>query len=269
MTSWCVEAADSAFDEASSDPRTKRLQSRWSKWTLLRIFPRQSLSCCQQRTHSRAPSPSVSSSHLPLPFSHPPSSTSNGSAKCACSALPSSRQVGTQRRIRRLTWSTAARWSAAKGTLNVPVRSSRAQLTRPGGSSLRYRAHLAAPRIGNKDRQDETFAFDSREALRLLCVGREVQFSLSYTIPAANGPALEFGELYLPGRGNLDVAKEMVSTGWAKVKEARRDEDEAISDRKNELRAVEEEARLAGRGLWATERAPVRSSQPASGTTRD
>jgi hypothetical protein len=52
---------------------------------------------------------------------------------------------------------------------------------------------------------------ETGEALRKLCVGKEVQFRILYTIPSQTGPALEFGELLVvTPNGTVDVAVEML-----------------------------------------------------------
>lgn len=106
--------------------------------------------------------------------------------------------------------------------------------------------------MGNQSRPDEPFAFEARDFLRLLVVGKEVGFGISYTIPAATGPALEFGDLTITAN-ETDVVMEMVKSGWAKVKEGRGKEGEELSERKTALKAAEEEARKSGSGLWQSE----------------
>lgn len=113
--------------------------------------------------------------------------------------------------------------------------------------------------MGNQSRPDEPFAFEARDFLRLLVVGKEVGFNISYTIPAANGPALEFGDLTITA-SNTDVGMEMVKSGWAKVKEGRGKEGEELSERKTALKAAEEEARKSSAGLWQSESEAVSDS---------
>ncbi|GAA5996660.1 uncharacterized protein JCM10292_003121 [Rhodotorula paludigena] len=128
-------------------------------------------------------------------------------------------------------------------------------------------ADLTAPRIGSRDRDDEPWAFESRDFLRSLVVGKEVSFSVSYTLPTTT-PPLEFGIVYAanPDGTELDVAAELVRAGWAKVRDsARRDqangddeEGAATASRRAFLRDLEEEARIVGRGLWSSDRPPQR-----------
>ncbi|KAI6675772.1 hypothetical protein NL676_003678 [Syzygium grande] len=60
---------------------------------------------------------------------------------------------------------------------------------------------------------DEPFAWDSREYLRKLCIGKEVTFKVDYTVPSIGR---EFGSVFL---GDKNVAMLVVAEGWAKVRE--------------------------------------------------
>ncbi|GAA5853221.1 hypothetical protein JCM3766R1_000199 [Sporobolomyces carnicolor] len=122
-------------------------------------------------------------------------------------------------------------------------------------------ADLTAPRLGTRDRADEPWAFEAREYLRSLVVGKEVSFTVSYTIATSN-PPLEFGIVYAESSDaqQIDVAAEVVRAGWAKVREQssaykpRLGEDGQLSDedaRKAFLRDLEQEAKANARGLWS------------------
>ncbi|BGP08133.1 hypothetical protein JCM10049v2_003979 [Rhodotorula toruloides] len=132
-------------------------------------------------------------------------------------------------------------------------------------------ADLTAPRLGSRDREDEPWAFESRDFLRSLVVGKEVSFSISYTVPSASNPSqpLEFGIVYVinPTDGSeLDVAAELVRSGWAKVRDSSKrdqahgdsEDGQAVAQRRAYLRDLEEEAKIVGRGLWSSDRAPQR-----------
>ncbi|BGP48403.1 hypothetical protein JCM10450v2_004276 [Rhodotorula kratochvilovae] len=128
-------------------------------------------------------------------------------------------------------------------------------------------ADLTAPRLGSRDRDDEPWAFESRDYLRALVVGKEVSFTLSYTVPTSN---LEFGIVYAPSadgsQEDVDVAAELVRAGWAKVRDAPRrdqangddDESAATAQRRAFLRDLEDEAKVMARGLWSADRPPKR-----------
>lgn len=120
-------------------------------------------------------------------------------------------------------------------------------------------ADLSAPRLGTRDRPDESWAFEARDYLRSLVVGKEVTFSVSYTINTVS-PPLEFGLVYVPSPSNddsaIDVAAELVKAGWARVRENKRvgDEESEEGVRRSYLRDLEEEAKRDGRGVWNGER---------------
>ncbi|KAI5475177.1 transcription factor (Snd1/p100) [Pseudohyphozyma bogoriensis] len=106
---------------------------------------------------------------------------------------------------------------------------------------------ITAPRLGNKDREDEPFAYESREFLRALLVGKEVGFSITNTISTTT-PPLEFGIVTLNSK---DIALEVVSNGWARVREGGPKGEEEEGSRKQLLKEAEEAAKAAGKGIWA------------------
>lgn len=135
-------------------------------------------------------------------------------------------------------------------------------------------ADLSAPRLGTRDRPDEPWAFEARDYLRSLVVGKEVSFSISYTVATVQ-PPLEFGIVYVNSSQDqssteLDVAAELVRAGWAKVRESTYNkprnngsggDDSEPNDeesRKAFLKDLEEEAKAAGRGLWSRDEQPER-----------
>ncbi|KAG8388177.1 hypothetical protein BUALT_Bualt02G0098700 [Buddleja alternifolia] len=98
-----------------------------------------------------------------------------------------------------------------------------------------------APRRGGTD---EPFAWESREFLRKLCVGKEVTFRVDYTVPSINR---EFGTVFLGEDKN--VAMLVVAAGWAKVREQGQQKGEA-SPVLAELLRLEEQAKEQGLGRW-------------------
>ncbi|XP_044435175.1 ribonuclease TUDOR 1-like [Triticum aestivum] len=71
-------------------------------------------------------------------------------------------------------------------------------------------SHLMAPRLARRGGVDEPFAWESREYLRKLCVGKEVTFRVDYTAPNIGRV---FGTVYL---GDKIVAYLVVAAGWAR-----------------------------------------------------
>ncbi|KAM0752525.1 hypothetical protein T439DRAFT_324618 [Meredithblackwellia eburnea MCA 4105] len=129
---------------------------------------------------------------------------------------------------------------------------------------------ISAPRVGNRDRQDEPFAFEAREFLRVLLVGKEVKFIVTHS----PNSTLEFGIVFAhnPATGSVvDVALETLKQGWAKLRDgagpkSSQDSPQAadtttLSDpdaRRQQLKDAEDHARAAGKGIWAQE-APNRT----------
>ncbi|XVE56474.1 hypothetical protein DITRI_Ditri04bG0013100 [Diplodiscus trichospermus] len=105
-------------------------------------------------------------------------------------------------------------------------------------------ASLIAPRLARRGGVDEPFAWDSREYLRKLCIGKEVTFRVEYTVPSIGR---EFGSVYL---GDKNVAMLVVSEGWAKVREQGQQKGEA-SPFLAELLRLEEQAKQQGLGRWS------------------
>ncbi|XP_057767720.1 ribonuclease TUDOR 1 [Salvia miltiorrhiza] len=97
-----------------------------------------------------------------------------------------------------------------------------------------------APRRGGLD---EPFAWQSREFLRKLCIGKEVTFRVDYTVPSINR---EFGSVFL---GDKNVALLVVAGGWAKVREQSQQKGEA-SPYLTDLLRLEEQAKQQGLGRW-------------------
>nr|XP_020182409.3 ribonuclease TUDOR 2-like [Aegilops tauschii subsp. strangulata] len=72
-------------------------------------------------------------------------------------------------------------------------------------------SYLMAPRLARRGGVDEPFAWESREYLRKLCVGKEVTFRVDYTAPNIGRV---FGTVYL---GDKNVAYLVVAAGWERV----------------------------------------------------
>ncbi|XP_028103058.1 ribonuclease TUDOR 2-like [Camellia sinensis] len=70
---------------------------------------------------------------------------------------------------------------------------------------------LIAPRLARRGGIDESFAWESREYLRKLCIGKDVTFRVDYTVPAIGR---EFGSVFL---GDKNVSLMVVAGGWAKL----------------------------------------------------
>ncbi|CAN6814648.1 unnamed protein product [Brassica oleracea var. botrytis] len=93
---------------------------------------------------------------------------------------------------------------------------------------------------------DEPFAWESREFLRKLCIGKEVTFKVDYKVEAIAGR--EFGSVYL---ANENLAKLVVQNGWAKVREPGQQNKDKVSPCISELLQLEELAKQEGLGRWS------------------
>ncbi|XP_012471070.1 ribonuclease TUDOR 1 [Gossypium raimondii] len=105
-------------------------------------------------------------------------------------------------------------------------------------------ASLISPRLARRGGVDEPFAWDSREYLRNLCIGKEVIFRVEYSVPSI---ARDFGSVYL---GDKNVAMLVVSEGWAKVRVQGQQKGE-VSPYVAELLHLEEQAKQQGLGQWS------------------
>ncbi|CAL0327720.1 unnamed protein product [Lupinus luteus] len=102
---------------------------------------------------------------------------------------------------------------------------------------------LIAPRLARRNGVDEPFAWESREFLRKLTIGKEVTFKVDYNVPAINR---DFGTVFV---GDKNVALLVVSHGWAKVREQGQQKGE-VSPYLAELLRLEEQAKQEGLGRW-------------------
>ncbi|XVF08565.1 hypothetical protein REPUB_Repub07fG0014100 [Reevesia pubescens] len=105
-------------------------------------------------------------------------------------------------------------------------------------------ASIIAPRLARRGGVDEPFAWESKEYLRKLCIGKEITFKVEHALPNIGR---EFCTVYL---GDKNVAMLVVSEGWAKVKEQGQQKGE-VSPFLSELIRLEEQAKQQGLGQWS------------------
>ncbi|KAJ3865645.1 hypothetical protein EV359DRAFT_72284 [Lentinula novae-zelandiae] len=113
----------------------------------------------------------------------------------------------------------------------------------PPKERVLHLADVSAPRMGSSSREDELWAFESREFLRSLAVGKEISFTSTHSLPPNEDVPRDLGSAEI---GGLDLASEILKNGWGKIKESKRDPTEEDL-RKREL---ENEAKAAGLGVW-------------------
>lgn len=106
-------------------------------------------------------------------------------------------------------------------------------------------AYSTSPHL--KKEGDEQFAYESRDALRQMVVGKLVQFRVLYTIPNTKR---EYGIVYLQD-GRM-LPEEMVKEGWLKLREdaGRKEDSEQALQQLDKLRLLEATARSEDKGLW-------------------
>ncbi|KDQ53594.1 hypothetical protein JAAARDRAFT_72541 [Jaapia argillacea MUCL 33604] len=115
----------------------------------------------------------------------------------------------------------------------------------PPKERVLHLADVTAPRMGSSTRDDEPWAFESREFLRALAVGKEITFTSIHSLPPSaheDVPRdLGNGEI-----GGVDLTIELLKHGWAKCKETKRE----AGEEENKRKEIENEAKAAGKGIW-------------------
>ncbi|QRC90508.1 hypothetical protein JI435_400410 [Parastagonospora nodorum SN15] len=116
-------------------------------------------------------------------------------------------------------------------------------------------AFVSAPRL--KREGDEPFAFESRDYLRKLLVGKVVRFQVLYKIPT--GANREYGLIVLPNR--VLLPETAVAEGWLKLRDdaGRKEDSEEAAQLLERLQVVEARARADSKGLWAESSSRINS----------
>lgn len=121
-------------------------------------------------------------------------------------------------------------------------------------------AFVTAPRLRREG--DEQFAFESRDYLRRLLVGKVVQFRVLYKIPT--GANREYGVISLANRTQLPELA--VAEGWLKLRDdaGRKDDTEEATVILEKLQVLEARARADSKGLWQESGGRINSSSELS-----
>ncbi|ERT00206.1 hypothetical protein HMPREF1624_03577 [Sporothrix schenckii ATCC 58251] len=122
-------------------------------------------------------------------------------------------------------------------------------LTSPNNPNLERTFSLAfvtAPRLSRDN--EEPFAFASREHLRSLVIGKQVECTVLYTVPGSNR---EYGSAVIANGPKLPDA--LVEAGWVKVREeaGRKEDKEEVVEQISNLRNLESQAHASGLGLFS------------------
>ncbi|CAI9773683.1 unnamed protein product [Fraxinus pennsylvanica] len=122
---------------------------------------------------------------------------------------------------------------------------------------------LIAPKLARRGSIDEPFAWESREFLRKLCIGKDIAFRVDYTVPSIGR---EFGSVLITN-GHTNVSFLVVAAGWAKVRDQGQQKGE-VSPLLAELLRLEEQAKQQGLGRWNREpgasEASIRNLPPSA-----
>ncbi|KAJ1503148.1 hypothetical protein HMI56_002295 [Coelomomyces lativittatus] len=99
------------------------------------------------------------------------------------------------------------------------------------GEKIVSLAFLNCPRLASskKNTEDEPFAFEARETLRRVLIGKEVAFKLEYTVPNSGR---EFCTILAvsPSGELVNIASLLLQKGYAKLREEKRlAADESVS----------------------------------------
>ncbi|KAF1998950.1 hypothetical protein P154DRAFT_494301 [Amniculicola lignicola CBS 123094] len=121
-------------------------------------------------------------------------------------------------------------------------------------------AFVTAPRLRREG--DEPFAFESRDFLRRLLVGKVVHFRVLYKIPT--GANREYGILALPNKTQLPDLS--VAEGWLKLRDdaGRKDDSDEATSTLEKLQALEARAKADSKGLWADGSSKIHSTSELS-----
>lgn len=117
--------------------------------------------------------------------------------------------------------------------------------TNPDAEKTLSLAYCTSPHL--KKDGDEQWAFESRDALRKLAVGVNIQFTVLYTIPNTKR---EYGLVYLNDGRRLP--EEMLKQGWLKLREdaGRKEESPEAQQHIDQLRVFEAQAKADDLGMW-------------------
>eukprot|EP01095_Lingulamoeba_sp_RSL-Kostka_P007792 TRINITY_DN2529_c1_g2_i1.p1 TRINITY_DN2529_c1_g2~~TRINITY_DN2529_c1_g2_i1.p1 ORF type:complete len:894 (+),score=381.65 TRINITY_DN2529_c1_g2_i1:126-2807(+) len=107
-----------------------------------------------------------------------------------------------------------------------------------------YFSMLNAPRLGRRGANDAPWAWESREFLRELCIGKSVSFEIDFKTETGR----EFGVVSLSN--GLNLLKEVVSNGYAQVRRPKEGRDPK-DDLHEELIQLDEAAEQKKVGLYS------------------
>ncbi|KAG8833983.1 hypothetical protein FRC17_009765 [Serendipita sp. 399] len=126
----------------------------------------------------------------------------------------------------------------------------------PPKERILHIADISVPRMGTSTREDEPWAFECRENLRKLLVGKEVTFTPTHALPPSNTDPDVQRDVGTVEFNGVDLSTDLLRSGWARIKEISKREPTEDDAKRRDL---EGEAKQAGRGIWRPEGPPQRT----------
>jgi len=114
---------------------------------------------------------------------------------------------------------------------------------------------LTAPRLGRQGKKDEAYAWQSREFLRNLCIGKQVDYVIEYSIAHASR-TVNYGFISIAG---ANLALLSATEGLCRVKPLR-DNQKEVRASYQELVAAGQEAEAKGRGMYSKDQSYAEKS---------
>jgi staphylococcal nuclease domain-containing protein 1 len=128
---------------------------------------------------------------------------------------------------------------------SVPSGDSIVVVGNTGQEKLISLSGISAPRIGRgKSGADEPFAFEAREFLRKLVVGKRVSFDINHV---AEKSGREYGKVHTDGK---NVAELMIEKGLVRVLEGKANKDGNVHPERKALLDLQEAAKTNAVGVW-------------------
>ncbi|KAL9635577.1 MAG: hypothetical protein Q9164_003366 [Protoblastenia rupestris] len=131
-----------------------------------------------------------------------------------------------------------------------------ASVNNPEQERLLSLAFVSAPRLRREG--DEPYAFQSRDFIRRMTVGKVIQFTILYSIPT--GAKRDYGRVYLQSGEILPDSS--ISEGWVKLRDdaSRKDDSDGSKELLDSFQLLEEKARSALKGLWSSSGGNIQTS---------
>ncbi|POS84544.1 hypothetical protein EPUL_004324 [Erysiphe pulchra] len=115
----------------------------------------------------------------------------------------------------------------------------------PKSERILYLPYVTSPHFRKEG--EELWAYESRDALRQLVVGKLIQFNILYTISSTKR---EYGEVYL--QDGTRLPEKMLELGWLKLRDDAGKKEDSIEVQQHieQLRAIEAKARSDNLGMF-------------------